>query len=53
MKGEQSSKRYTISLASNIQEALEKLAKQKGITKSAIISIAIEKFMKEEESRAK
>jgi metal-responsive CopG/Arc/MetJ family transcriptional regulator len=46
-------KRITITLAPNIYKSLEKHTKKKGITKSALISIALEKYVKEEESRDK
>lgn len=39
-------KRLTISLSENIYSILEDLAKKKGLSKSAVISIAVEEFKK-------
>jgi len=42
------SKKYQVSLSPKISEFLEHLAEEKGITKSAIIALALEKYMREE-----
>lgn len=39
-------KRLTISLAKNVFEDLEKMAKDKGLSKSALLTIAIENLKK-------
>lgn len=46
-------KRIHVTLTPKIYELLEKCAERKGISKSALISIAVEKFTKEEESHEK
>ena len=39
-------KRLTITISPNIYEELEKLAKEKGLSKSAILTIAFENYKK-------
>ena len=39
-------KRLTITISSNIYEELEKLAKEKGLSKSAMLTIAFENYKK-------
>ena len=39
-------KRLTITISPNIYEELEKLAKEKGLSKSAILTIAFEEYKK-------
>ena len=39
-------KRLTISLAKNVFEDLEKMAKDKGLSKSALLTVAIENLKK-------
>lgn len=39
-------KRLTISLSENIYSILDDLAKKKGLSKSAVISIAVEEYKK-------
>lgn len=52
-KSAKNAKRYTITLAQNIQNLLEKHSKKNGISKSALISIAlIEKFEKLEKGES-
>ncbi|MDG0826460.1 CopG family transcriptional regulator [Staphylococcus equorum] len=37
-------KRLTITLAQNVNDDLEKIAKEKGLSKSAILTIAFEEY---------
>ena len=39
-------KRLTITISHNIHDELEKLAKEKGLSKSAMITIAFEEYKK-------
>lgn len=39
-------KRLTISLSPSVLETLEKLAKEKGLSKSAMITVALEEYKK-------
>lgn len=43
-------KRITITLTPNMTKLLEREAKKKGISKSALISIAIEKYSRDEKA---
>jgi metal-responsive CopG/Arc/MetJ family transcriptional regulator len=45
--------KINITLNPKIKEMLEKLAEEKGLKRSAIIAIAIEKYFREEENRDK
>jgi predicted transcriptional regulator len=40
--------KFTISLAPHIKEALEKLAKEKGLSRSSMVAVAIDKILREE-----
>jgi hypothetical protein len=42
-------KQISVILAPHVHASLEKLAKEKGLKKSAIITIALEKYVREEE----
>lgn len=46
------SKRIMITLSDTKAKELEELAKSKGITKSVLVTLAIEEFMKKGESNA-
>ena len=41
-----SKKRLTITVSHNIHDELEKMAKQKGLSKSALLTIAFEEYKK-------
>jgi metal-responsive CopG/Arc/MetJ family transcriptional regulator len=48
-----SNDKINITLNPKIKEMLEKLAEEKGLKRSAIIAIAIEKYFREEDNRDK
>lgn len=39
-------KRFTITMSENMYEILEKLCKEKGLTKSAMLTVALEEYKK-------
>lgn len=47
-----SGKRIMITLSETKADELEKMAKEKGVTKSVFVALAIEEFMKKGESNA-
>jgi metal-responsive CopG/Arc/MetJ family transcriptional regulator len=45
-------KKIQITLKEKIMKSLEDYADEKGLTKSAVITLAVEKYVREEENRA-
>lgn len=46
-------KRITISLSDKVLENLEKLSKEKGLSKSAMITLALEEYSRKESEQKK